>query len=307
MPRSHPPTLISIVERTLREECGDVRNQAVLVAVSGGPDSQALLHVLARVAPRLRIQVLAHGVDHGLRPEARRELATAAQLARSLGVPFSESRVSLREGGNLQARARAARYRALEVEGMRLGAGLIATAHHADDRAETVLLRILRGSGLGGLAVLPPRTGNRLRPMVRARKSDVVAHVSRHALPHATDPSNANRRFLRVRVRLELMPLLESLSPRVVEHLTALADELHESPPPVVLDASGEPVPLARAHLQAIRRMLERRECGGRVLLPAGREVRFDPELGRAMLAEPGARSEKPGPAERPPFRKRRK
>jgi tRNA(Ile)-lysidine synthase len=306
MPRSHPPTLISIATRTLREECGDVRGQAILVAVSGGPDSQALLHALARAAPRFRIRLFSHGVDHGLRPEAVQELALAAELARSLDIPFSESRVALNPGGNLQARARAARYRALEEARSRLGADLIATAHHADDRAETVLLRILRGSGLSGLGVLPARAGRLLRPLVRARKSDVVAHVSRHALPHAVDPSNQNRRFLRVRVRYELMPLLESLSPRVVEHLTALADELHDAPPPIVLDSSGLPVPLGRAHLQAIRRMLEAGDRGRSVLLPAGREARLDPVCGRIVLAETDARPHPSGASGGPTFRKRR-
>jgi tRNA(Ile)-lysidine synthase len=306
MPRSHPPTLISIVERSLREECGDVRGQTLLVAVSGGPDSQALLHVLAHAAHRFRLRLCAHGVDHGLRPEAARELATAAELAHSLGVPFSESRVALSQGGNLQARARAERYRALDAAREQLGADLIATAHHADDRAETVLLRILRGTGLSGLGVLPPRAGRLLRPLVRARKSDVVAHVSRHALPHASDPSNENRRFLRVRVRLELVPLLESLSPRVGEHLTALADELYDAPPPIVLDSSGMPVALGRAHLQAIRHMLKGGAHGGRVLLPAGREARFDPELGRIVVAPSEGGPAKSRAGKRPGFRKPR-
>jgi tRNA(Ile)-lysidine synthase len=167
-------------------------------------------------------------------------------------------------------------------------------------------LRILRGSGVSGLGVLPPRSRHLIRPLVRARKSDVVAHVSRHALPHAIDPSNTDRRFLRVRVRLDLMPLLEGLSPRVVEHLVALADEVRMSPAPVLEDASGFPVALSRSHLQAIRRMVERRELSGRVLLPAGREVRFDPDLGRAVLAEPSTEQRKSRPDEPRPFRKRR-
>lgn len=293
MPRSHPPTLLTLTARTLRDECGELGGARIVVATSGGPDSQALLHVLARLAPRLRFELFAHGVDHGLRPEARSELELAAALARSLGVPFSKSRVVVKSGGNLQARARVARYRALEAAQRETGATLLATAHHADDRAETVLMRLLRGTGIGGLGVLAPRSGDRIRPFVRARKSDVLAHISRHALPHATDPSNQSRRFLRVRVRLELMPLLESLSPNVVEHLNAVADELCEAPPPFVVDGSGEPVPLGRAHLVAIRRLVEKQSRSAHVLLPGGRAVRFDPELGRAVLVEPIAKSRK--------------
>jgi tRNA(Ile)-lysidine synthase len=196
----------------------------VLVAVSGGPDSMALLHVLALLRARLAFGLFAHGVDHGLRPAASAELDLAADLARSLEVPFSRSRVSLSPGGNLQARARTVRWEALRTAASRTGADRIATGHHADDRAETVLMRILRGTGPRGLAALPPVDGDRIRPFYRARRADIDAHVARHALPHAIDPSNRDPRFLRSRVRHEVLPMLEGLSPRVVEHLCALAD-----------------------------------------------------------------------------------
>lgn len=297
MPASHPPTLLTLAERALRKECGVERGDSILIAVSGGPDSQALLHVLARLAPRHRLRLFAHGVDHGLRPEAASELDLAAELARSLDVPFSRSRVKVAAGGNLQARARAARYDALARARARTGAALLATAHHADDRAETLLMRLLRGAGARGLAVLPPRADERIRPLLRARRSDVIAHVSRHALPHALDPSNENRRFLRVRVRREVLPLLESLSPRVVDHLTALADELCEGPQPPLLIADGAPIPLGRAHLTAVRRLMERRSASDRVLLPGGRELRHDPERG-LVLEKP---SHKTGPRRRGP------
>src|SRR5690348_3702883 len=156
MPRSHPPSLITIVRRTLLEECGPLRGQSVLAAVSGGGDSQAMLEVLARLAPQLGFSLRAHGVDHGLRPEAARELDLAQALAQRLGVPFGRTRLQLARGANLQARARQARYAALREVALPVGA-LIATAHHADDRAETVLLRLLRGAGPRGLAVLPAR------------------------------------------------------------------------------------------------------------------------------------------------------
>jgi tRNA(Ile)-lysidine synthase len=227
MPRTHPPTLITLTRAALREARGGPlipRGASVLVAVSGGPDSMALLHVLALLRSRLAFGLFAHGVDHGLRPAASAELDLAADLARSLEVPFSRSRVSLPPGGNLQARARTVRWEALRTAASRSGADRIATGHHADDRAETVLMRILRGTGPRGLAALPPVDGDRIRPFYRARRADIDAHVARHALPHAIDPSNRDPRFLRSRVRHEVLPMLEGLSPRVVEHLCALAD-----------------------------------------------------------------------------------
>jgi tRNA(Ile)-lysidine synthase len=224
MPRSHPPTLITLTRMALRESRLVPRGSRVLVAVSGGPDSMALLHVLGRLRGSLGFGLFAHGVDHGLRAAAAGELDLAEELARSLEIPFTRSRVGLTAGGNLQARARTARWEALRAAASRAGADRIATGHHADDRAETVLMRILRGTGTRGLAALPPLDGDRIRPFYRARRADIDAHVARHGVPHAVDPSNRDPRFLRSRVRLEIMPRLECLSPRIVEHLCHLAD-----------------------------------------------------------------------------------
>jgi len=226
MTRSHPPTLLTLAKRTLREECGVEPGARLILALSGGSDSMALLHVLAVLGKKQGFALSAHGVDHGLRPEASEELDRAEARCAELGVAFSRTVLAVPNGGNLQARAREARRAALLAAAERTGAELIATAHHADDRAETVLIRLLRGSGPRGLAVLPPRSGVWIRPLCRARKSDVLLHLERHALAFAADPSNANRRFLRTRVRSELMPLLEQLSPQIAGHLCALADAL---------------------------------------------------------------------------------
>jgi tRNA(Ile)-lysidine synthase len=274
MPRSHPPTLITIVRRTLLEECGPLASRSVLAAVSGGGDSQAMLSVLARLAPKLGYRLLAHGVDHGLRPEAEAELDLAEALAKKLGVPFGRTRLSLARGGNLQARAREARYAALREVALPHDA-LIATAHHADDRAETVLLRLLRGAGPRGLAVLAPRAQDVIRPLVRAGKRDVLLHLERHYLNFAEDPSNQDAAFLRVRVRHEALPLLEELSPQIVRHLNALADALVGAKLPCVDGLAGledEPE-LNRAQLhQVLRasrlgRSVAIRVAGGRELL----------------------------------------
>jgi tRNA(Ile)-lysidine synthase len=225
MPRSHPPTLITIARAALRDHGLAPRGSRVLVAVSGGPDSMALLHVMALLRGRHGFGLFAHGVDHGLRAEAARELDLAEAFSRDLEVPFSRTGVSVSPGGNLQARARDARWAALRAAASHLDADRIATGHHADDRAETLLMRLLRGTGARGLAVLPPQDGDRIRPFLRARRSDVAAHIARHRVPHATDPSNRDPRFLRARVRVSILPELERLSPRIVEHLCALADD----------------------------------------------------------------------------------
>jgi tRNA(Ile)-lysidine synthase len=224
MPRSHPPSLITLARTALREAGLVPRGARVLVAVSGGPDSMALLHVLGLLRGGLAFGLFAHGVDHGLRSAAAGELDLAEDFAQRLGVPFTRSSVRLTPGGNLQARARTLRWEALRTAASRVGADRIATGHHADDRAETVLMRMLRGTGPAGLAALPPLDGDRIRPFYRARRADIDAHVARHSLPHTLDPSNRDPRFLRTRVRAEVLPVLQRLSPRIVEHLCALAD-----------------------------------------------------------------------------------
>jgi tRNA(Ile)-lysidine synthase len=154
---------------------------------------------------------------------------------------------------------------------------LLATAHHADDRAETVLLRLLRGSGPRGLAVLPPRAGERIRPFLRAQKSDILAHLARHRVPFAEDPSNRDRRHQRVRVREELMPLLRELSPGIVTHLNALADALGEGHAvwqAPVLDVGS--VPLGRAQRLLLARAISHRQREARIPLSGGRVLGLD-------------------------------
>lgn len=267
-------SLTTIVGRAFADHLRD--GDTLLLAVSGGPDSMALLHAATLATRKRKLRLVAHGVDHGLRPAAAEELALAASLAASLGVPFDRTVLAVPPGGNLQARARAARYDALARAARVASATTVATAHHADDRAETVLLRILRGAGPAGLAVMPavaPCPGaadlTLFRPMLRANRADVMLHVARHRLVVASDPSNADPRYLRVRVRSELLPRLVDLSPRIVAHLNALADalaELHAEPTSTY--AGLPPMRLARRH-RALLDALPSAGAGASVRLPA--------------------------------------
>jgi tRNA(Ile)-lysidine synthase len=303
--QSHPPSLVTLARRVLVEanvlpKSGRVR---ILVAVSGGRDSMTLLHVLALLRRKLPLELLAHGVDHGLRPEAAAELDLARDLAASLDVPFRRSTIEVAPGSNLMARARDARYAVLEAAARDAGASFIATGHHMDDRAETVLLRLLRGSGPRGLAVLPPRSQvyepPRIRPLVRARRAAIDAHATRHRLSFADDPSNASVRFLRTRVRLELIPLLETLSPSIVVHLTALSDQLIASRGVEVSDYMH---PLPRATQLALAELARTRSTKARIELPGALVATFDRTQVQVMVPP----SAKPGPStalrgQRPP------
>lgn len=278
------PSLVTIVRRALDGECAVPKGASVLVAVSGGPDSMALLSTLIRLAPKRGLSLRAAGVDHGLRPEAAAELDLAAGFAAKHGVAFERATVQVERGGNLQARARAARYEAL-ISIARRHKATLATAHHAGDRAETVLMRLLRGAGARGLAVLPPRgvvAGSDLpviRPLLRANRVDVAAHVERHAVPFATDPSNADPRFLRTRVRSTLLPLLEQLDPAIVSHLAALSDELGDlSSTQRATPDHGWMAALPRPTQEALADLLRSRSKKARVWLPGGLVAMVQPE-----------------------------
>lgn len=299
MARSHPPTLISIVKRTLREELPELASQKVLIAVSGGPDSMALLSVLTGVAERSGLRLFAHGVDHGIRAEARSELDLAERFSRNLGIDFSRSELRVGAGANLQARARTARHAALQAHAKRVSASWIATAHHADDRAETVLMRLLRGTSPRALAVLPPRSGNLVRPLIRARRRDILVHLARHRIEFAEDPSNRNPRFVRVRVRQELIPILEALSPKIVEHLTALADEVattHSGSDwaKTPAGADEELALLGTAQRSAVRQMLDRQSRSARVRLRGGKELHLDVGTGKVTVTRSTGRARTP-------------
>jgi len=286
MTRSHPPALLKIAARTIADHRLFSPGDRVLCAVSGGPDSMALLHVLARLAPKLAVEVRACGVDHGLRPAAADELVLAQRFAADLGVPFTSVKIELAPGPNLMARARDARYAALrrvlaEWPGGRerpLTSASIATGHHADDRAETVLIRLLRGSGPAGLGVLTARAPMLTRPLVYARRADIMAHIERHRIPFADDPTNLDARFLRTRVRREVLPLLAELSPRIIEHLCALADAVAALGPAAHGDVPAvlEGLALGRAQRASLARALASGNRRARVPLSGGKVAGID-------------------------------
>lgn len=187
---------------------------ALALAVSGGPDSMALLVFAARWRKRRRHgpKLFAFTVDHGLRKEARSEAAMVKRLAVKLGIPHRTVRwKGSKPASGLQAKAREARYRLLADAARRAGAEHLVTAHTLDDQAETVLFRMARGSGVAGLAgmgrVTPLGDAWLIRPFLDVPKARLVASLAARKVAFADDPSNRDPRFTRVRWR-ELMPAL---------------------------------------------------------------------------------------------------
>jgi tRNA(Ile)-lysidine synthase len=185
-----------------------------LVAVSGGPDSVALLDLLALTREVHGLNLVVAHVDHGIHPESRRVAEQVRALAASYGLPFETEQLKLGAlAGETLARAR--RYAWLEDVRLRVGAAVIFTAHHADDQVETVLMRVLSGSGPAGLAGMAPVRGKLVRPLLPFSHADLLRHVRERNLQVWLDPANSDPRHLRSWIRARLLPQLRERLPEV--------------------------------------------------------------------------------------------
>ena len=212
--------------------------RCLMVAISGGPDSVALLAGLCRLAPQLGVEIRAAHVNHGLRPEesADHERFVTA-LCEELGVPLTVRRLAgmTAGGGNLEEWLRGQRYQVLEELSAAQG-GVVVTAHQANDQAETLLLKLARGAGLTGLSGIHPRLRDEagrvrvIRPLLSFRRREILDYLGRRKMSFCTDSSNLSTQLDRNWVRQELLPLmLERLNPRTVEHLSQTATLAREA------------------------------------------------------------------------------
>lgn len=207
--------------------------ERVVVAVSGGADSVALLHLLWRWRTELGLDLHVAHLNHRLRPEAEEEAAFVRRLAQAWGLPLTvgqrEVACLARSGESLEDVARRVRRRFLAEVADAVGAAKIALGHHANDQAETVLLHLLRGSGATGLAGMAWQRGKFVRPLLGVTRTEIEAYCRRYGLSYVRDPSNAVPAFLRNRVRHELLPLLlERYNPNLVRTLGQTAAILAE-------------------------------------------------------------------------------
>lgn len=221
------------VRLTLRRWDMLKKGDLVLVAVSGGADSLCLLDVMAQLSPRwdLRLQVI--HVDHGLRPESGDDAEFVKEVAAYYRVPCKVVRVKVEKGKGREANspeeaARRARYEAFREAAQELGANRLATGHTADDRVETLLLRLITGAGPEGLRGIPPVRDIYIRPLIEVFRREVEAYVRHLPFRPRLDVSNLDLRVPRNRVRHELLPLLERrYNPAVREVLCREADTLY--------------------------------------------------------------------------------
>jgi tRNA(Ile)-lysidine synthase len=221
--------VLSRILHTVREHALLERGDRVLVAVSGGPDSTALLHGLLTLSARLGISVQAACVDHGLRAESADEARGVEARCQALGLSCAVVKVDVgrarRSHVSTQEAARVVRLAALQETATRLDCNKVALGHTADDQAETVLFRILRGTGLAGLAGIPYQREPFVRPLLDVRRAELLGYLAKRKIAFVSDPSNANRRYARSRIRHDILPMLTRENPRVAEALLALSHE----------------------------------------------------------------------------------
>lgn len=255
---------VADVRRAVRTNLADVeQGSVVLIALSGGPDSLALAAGLGFEAPKLGLRAGAIIVDHGLQDGSAEVAERAASQAQALGLdPVIIRSVKVVPQSGPEADARTARYAALEAVAKETGAVAVLLGHTLDDQAETVLLGLTRGSGATSLAGMSEITGIYRRPLLGIRRQDTVAACADQQLEPWNDPHNEDSAYTRVRIRTEIMPMLEDkLGPGVAEALARTAEQLRqdavvfdaltaEMMPTVLVPALGEPADSRRAVLE---------------------------------------------------------
>jgi tRNA(Ile)-lysidine synthase len=263
------------LERRFREHLGELLRGAppphLLVALSGGCDSVVLLYLLRSCAPGLALRLSAAHLDHAMRPGSREDALWVRGLCSAWGVEL----VSATADGPLsgEAAAREARYRFLRRAAADAGADLVATAHHADDQAETVLFRILRGTGLEGLSGMAPLSEDAIvRPLLPYWRREIEAFARERGLRWRTDPTNLRPEHARNRIRLEILPLIErTVAPSARQSLVSLARLAEEAEGALGRQAEAAEAAVARWD-------------GGVALLARNRLRDYDSAIGSRIL-----------------------
>jgi tRNA(Ile)-lysidine synthase len=226
------PTAIKRVIQTVDRYGMFMSAENVLVGVSGGPDSMALLHILHTLAPIYRLRLAVAHLNHGLRSiDADKDESFVKQAAGRLRIPFHRRQANLKtQNGSIEEQAREARYAFFHEVMNRHGYTKTALGHQKNDNAEAVLLHLLRGSGIRGLAGIPPiRDRWVVRPLIQLDRTEIMTYLKDHQIPFVIDTTNADPTYTRNRIRHHLIPLLKKdYNINIVETLNRTADLCRE-------------------------------------------------------------------------------
>lgn len=211
--------------------------QNVLIALSGGADSVALLHFACALGKKMQFKVYACHVNHNLRTTAKRDENSVVNLCKELNVPLIVKKVAVKtlakkEKLSLEHAARKLRYKALEEAAKKFNCKVLAFAHHADDNVETFLLNLLRGTqlkGLGGIPTTRPLGELKIiRPFLCLSKKDILQYCTYHNLPFENDETNFDDVYTRNFIRLKLLPMLEEKQPQIRKHILTLCEQVQK-------------------------------------------------------------------------------
>ncbi|NWF75922.1 MAG: tRNA lysidine(34) synthetase TilS [Nitrospirae bacterium] len=228
------PNLINKVIATARKYSMLQNNDKILVGLSGGPDSSCLLHVLNDLKEMFKLDIHALYIDHGLRPEEiPSEITFCEKMCKLINIPFMKSQIDVityakDEGINRHEAARQLRYRVYEETANNIKATKIALGHNADDQAETVLIRLIRGTGPTGLAGIPPVRGSIIRPLIEIERKEIEQFLDERKIDFIIDSSNLKKDYLRNKIRLSVLPILKNMNPDICRALSKTATIFRE-------------------------------------------------------------------------------
>lgn len=209
-------------------------NSTIIVGFSGGPDSVCLLHLLAKLATSLNLRIIAAHLDHGWRSESALDANWCKHTAKELGVEFvtataSELDYIPKYNGSKEELGRKLRRYFFENLANQYQAATITLAHHADDQIETFFIRLLRGSSISGISGMKAQDGIYLRPLLHWHKSDILAYIKKEKLSYLEDSTNFQENFLRNRIRLNLLPMLNTIDDRWQKTIPSCIKQLQQT------------------------------------------------------------------------------
>ena len=225
-------TMKHMMEQTIRQEALLSAGCHVVVGVSGGADSTALLLGLIELAEQFSITVSALHVHHGIRgEEAQRDQAFVAHLCAQLAVPCrivycDVPKLAKQMGMTWEEAGRMVRHDSLKKEAAKYAQGYVALAHHREDQAETVIFRLCRGTGIRGLTAMRPKRGIVIRPLLYCTRAQIEAFLAERGQSYCTDSTNEEEQYTRNRIRRQVLPLLEQIHPQAIRHIAQAADHL---------------------------------------------------------------------------------
>ncbi len=273
-------SLLSNFQKSLKDHHLISKGDTVLIGVSGGSDSMGLLKAFCLVRNEWGLRLAAAHINHQLRKSSDRDERFVSDYCQKNSIPLVKKTVSIdleSRSDSIEQKARDKRLKALFEIARKKHAAALALAHHQDDLAETVLMRVIRGSGLAGLQAMTPKRDFKearvIRPFLAVSKEEILAFCKEHKVPFRTDPTNRSKKFLRNRIRQELLPLLKAYNPQITRSLAVLAEN------------SAEDYDLLRSEgLKCFKRCLQRSKNPKTVTLKTDKLRKLHPALQKIVL-----------------------